>query len=525
MMVRLIALVSAVLMSASMASAQTETPRRGGTLIYAVSLGEPDSFDCHASISGSVLYRIAPHYSTLVKIDQHHYPNVVGDTAQSWTISPDGLTYTFKLIPNIRFHDGSPFSAADVKATFDRIRKPPEGVISARQALYRDITDIETPDAGTVVFKLAKPNAAMLAFIASPWNCLYSAKKLAEDPNFPRRNVLGTGPFKFVDYVAGSEWKGERFDGYFRTGKPYLDGYRAISVAGPAVANALVAGQVATDFRGVTLAERDRIVEARGDKVTTGDDEQPGMLMLTFNTQKKPFDDVRVRQAFNLAIDRWGGSAALARQTIFSGVNAFQRTGSTYARSKEELQKLPGFRPDMEKNRAEARRLLAEAGQSNLANVTFLNRVGPFTNLGVFLVDQWRQIGVTVAHDQAENQRFFASRSGGTFDIIVDAIQDYIDEPSLQMSPFLSFDRNPTNISRAIDRTVDDLYEKQARTTDVAARKKIVSELEERLVNQAYTLPFFWPKRYSVMASEVRGFTMSPSSLVGQDLADFWLAR
>src|SRR5690348_7850781 len=216
MVMRLIALLGALVLSTTTAWAQGETPRRGGTFVYAVSLGEPDSFDCHASISGSVLYRIAPHYSMLVKIDQHHYPNVVGDTAQSWTISPDGLTYTFKLIPNIKFHDGSPFSAADVKATFDRIRKPPEGVISARQALYRDITDIETPDPLTVVFKLSKPNAAMLVFLASPWNCLYSAAKLAEDPNFPRRNILGTGPFKFAGYVAGSEWKGERFDGYFR---------------------------------------------------------------------------------------------------------------------------------------------------------------------------------------------------------------------------------------------------------------------------------------------------------------------
>ena len=225
----------------------------------------------------------------------------------------------------------------------------------------------------------------------------------------------------------------------------------------------------------------------------------------------------------NLAIDRWGGSEAMSKLAIFNKVGGFQRIGTTYGRSKAELEKLPGFRPDMAANRAEARRLLAEAGVPNLT-VTFMNRQN-LTPLGVYLIDQWRQIGVTVNHDQPENQRFFDSRLNANFDMIIDALQDYIDEPSLQLSAFLSYDKNPANISRAIDRKVDEMYEKQARSTDAAARRAIVQELEAHLLDQAYTVPFYWVQRIIVLPNEVRGFHMQPSSLIGIDLGDLWLAQ
>jgi peptide/nickel transport system substrate-binding protein len=109
-------------------------------------------------------------------------------------VSKDGLTYTFKLRQNVKFHDGSAFTSEDVKATYDRIVNPPQGVVSLRRAAYSDIAD---RDAGphTVVFKLKKPNASMLANFASPWDCIYSAAKLKADPEVPRANILGTGPF------------------------------------------------------------------------------------------------------------------------------------------------------------------------------------------------------------------------------------------------------------------------------------------------------------------------------------------
>src|SRR4029078_3121395 len=130
----------------------------------------------------------------------------------------------------VKFHDGTNFTAEDVKATYDRIRKPPPGVLSLREAAYADISGIETPDPATVVLKLSKPNASMLANFASPWNCIYSAAKLKADPRWPEKNVMGTGPFTFVENVRGSHWSGKRFDNYFREGQPYLDGFRAVFI-------------------------------------------------------------------------------------------------------------------------------------------------------------------------------------------------------------------------------------------------------------------------------------------------------
>jgi peptide/nickel transport system substrate-binding protein len=199
------------------------SPQRGGILPFAVD-AEPPNYDCHANFSFVLIHVVAPHYSTLLKFDTANYPQVVGDLAESWTVSPDRRTYTFKLRPNVLFHDGSKLTSADVKASYERIIHPPQGVLSVRRADYAAITSIDTPDPLTVVFHLQWPDAAMLANFASPWNCVYSAAKLAEDPNFPKTHILGTGPFVFVEHVKGDHWSGKRWEKYFQPGKPYLDG-------------------------------------------------------------------------------------------------------------------------------------------------------------------------------------------------------------------------------------------------------------------------------------------------------------
>src|SRR5690606_14896965 len=134
-----------------------QTPKKGGILTFAVG-AEPPNYDCHAATSFAFIHPVRPHYNTLLKFDEPNYPKVKGDLAQSWTVAPDGLTYTFKLKPNIKFHDGSMLTSADVKASYERIAHPPQGVVSIRKAAYEDISAIETPDAETVVFKLKAPN-------------------------------------------------------------------------------------------------------------------------------------------------------------------------------------------------------------------------------------------------------------------------------------------------------------------------------------------------------------------------------
>lgn len=513
--------LAAALAAASPALAQA--PQKGGTLVYAISQGEPATFDCHAAGSINVMLRVSPHYSTLLQIDPDNYPKVVGDLAQSWTISPDGLTYTFKLRGGVTFHDGSALTSNDVKVSLDRMRNPPAGVISLRKEMLRNITAIDTPDAGTVVITIDKPNPTMLQLLALPYGCVYSAKLLAADADYPAKKVMGSGPFRFTSYTPGVEWVGQRYENYFDKTQPYLDGFKALSLAPAATVNALTAGQVMLDFRGVSRAEAERIVAQRGDKVRIFEAGKAIALpfLAAINNQKPPFNDVRVRRALALAIDHWNGAKVIERSSTISGVGGLLRPGSSFARSEEELAKLPGFSRDMEAARAEARKLLAEAGQSDL-KITFLNRK-PWPFLGVFLADQLRQIGVTVTHEQAEDPQFFSRRASGAYDLILEALPDFLDDPTVQWSAFRSVKNNPGNIARFDDADFDAMYDEQSHTVDAAKRLEIIRKAEAHLLNQAYVIPFFWGRRTTIVDAQLQGYVAAPTNYIGLDLSRFWL--
>src|SRR5256885_6711261 len=230
-------------------------PKRGGVLEFASTV-EPGNYDCHGNTSFAFLHPVAPHYSTLLKFDAANYPQIVGDLAQSWEVSADRQTYTFKLRPNVLFHDGTRLTSADIKASYQRIIHPPQGVTSSRQVDFGAIAAIDTPDPLTVVFRLQWPDAAMLANFASPWNCIYSAVKLAEDPQFPKTHVLGTGPFVFVEHKKGERWQASRWEKYFQPGKPYLDGYEAQFMAPAGGVEAVGSGRTMAGVRGVAARHR-----------------------------------------------------------------------------------------------------------------------------------------------------------------------------------------------------------------------------------------------------------------------------
>lgn len=505
------------------ASVEAQTPKKGGILKFAVT-AEPPNYDCHANTSFAFIHPVRPHYSTLLKFDIPKYPAVVGDLAQSWQVSKDGLTYSFKLKPNVKFHDGSALTSADVKATYERIANPPQGVISIRKAAYSDIGSIETPDPLTVVFKLKAPNAAMLAQFASPWDCIYSAAKLKQDPKFPEKNILGTGPFKFVENVAGSHWVGERFADYFEPGKPYLDGFRAVFVKGAAMVNALQAGEVLIEFRGHSPANRDKLKAALGDKITVVESPWVCNLVVAFNTEKKPFNDARVRRALSLAIDRWQGSQALSKIALVRDVGGLLRPGYELAAKEAEVVKYPGLSKDIKKSRAEAKKLLKDAGVPDL-KFKLINRnvPMPYTPVGVFLIDQWRQIGLNVEHEQLETKLYQAALRAGNYEAGLDFNCDFMDEPNLQLIKYISADKSSINYGRYNDRVLDELYEKQIRASDAKTRYKLIRDFEKRALEQAYTVPTLWWHRIIVYWKQVKGWDMSPSHYLGQDLTNVWL--
>ncbi|MGE3914789.1 MAG: ABC transporter substrate-binding protein [Hyphomicrobiaceae bacterium] len=518
------ALGMALLVAAVAGAVAEETPKKGGILQFAV-VAEPPTIDMHAIGTFATVHPVAPQYSTLLKfVGDHAHQKIVGDLAESWEVAKDGLTYTFKLRKGVKFHDGSDFTSADIKATYQRIMDPPQGIVSYRKALHQDIGSIETPDPFTVIFKMSKVNASMELHFASPWNVVYSAAELAKDPDYPAKKVMGTGAFQFVEYVKGSHWVAKRFDGYFQKDRPYLDGYKAYFVKGTAVVAGIRGGQFDAEFRGRTPAERDQLVSAMKDQVSVQEGPWTTNILLTFNTANKPFDDIRVRQALTLAIDRWGGSENLGKVTLIKGVGGAFRPGSPFALPNSELEKIPGFWRDVEKSRAEARRLLKEAGVGNL-KVKLLNRTvaQPFTPAGIYAIDQWRRIGVETEHVQVETKLWFDGMAKGSFDVAVQNISDFVDDPNAQFNTLLSKHVSTIAYSQHGDKKIDEMYDLQSRTLDPAKRLQIVHDLERYTLTQAYNVPLLWYQRIVVNNKKVKGWELPPSHFGGQTLVDVWL--
>ena len=205
-------------------------------------------------------------------------------------------------------------------------------------------------------------------------------------------------------------------------------------------------------------------------------------------------------------------------------VGGVLRPGYSLAANEKDLMTYPGFGKDINASRAEARKLLAAAGVKNL-KFKFMNRnvPQPYTYVGVFLVDQWRQIGVTAEHEQPETRAYIANLRSGNYEVGLDFNCDAVDDPNLQLAKYLSAKRSPINYGRYTDETLDKLYDAQQAELDENKRYAILREFEKHALEQAYTFPTIWWHRIIVTWKQIKGWHMSPSHYINQDLQDVWL--
>jgi peptide/nickel transport system substrate-binding protein len=507
-------------------TAAAQTPRRGGVLLAVIGADAPN-LDPHQESTFANIQMVAPLYSTLLQIDPYNYPKIVGDVATEWKISPDGLTYTFKLRQGIKFHDGSPLTAADVKATYDKIVFPPEGTRSVRKEHYTAVERIEAPDPATVVFKLKFPSASLLDNLASPWNVIYPKKHLDQDPNYFMKNVVGSGPFKFKGYTRGATFEGVRNPDYFVKDRPYLDGYKFfISTETSVRAAALRSGRAYIEFRDLPLSEVDAIKKQLGDKVTVQETPMVGQFGFAMQNTVKPFTDVRVRRALTLALDRYTGGRVLYPLTGLRDPGALMRPGTEWAIPTAELEKIPGFWRDAEKSRTEARRLLAEAGYPNGFKAVMKNRNVklPYQDLAVYAIQEWRKVGIEVENRPLETAAWFADgRDTGNFELYLQPTVEYMDDPDQFLNRYST--GASANYGRFSDPVLDDLFSRQARALDPAERRKLVIDLQKRVLDQAYYMPGLWWTRRVVHLSKVKNYVAPPSHYTNQKLQDVWLTE
>ncbi len=510
------------------APSQAQAPKKGGILKYVVP-DEPPSFDGHRETTFALIHPIAPFYSTLIRANPEdpNSPDYVCDVCTEMPKAADGgKTFTFKIRKDIKFHDGSALSAKDVHASFQRIIFPAQGVSSARKAQFSMVESVTAPDEETIVFKLKYPSGAFLPALATPYNFIYSKAVLDKDQHWYEKNVMGSGPFVFESREAGAVVKGKRNPNYYHAGKPYLDGFEAIFAKTQTLRVQAIRGdQAAAEFRGFPPKARDDLVAALGKDITVQEMDWNCVLLVTPNSKKKPFDDKRVRRALTLAVDRWGGSKDLSKIAIVKAVGGVVFPGHALAAKKEELEKLAGYWPDINKSREEAKRLLKEAGVNDL-KFTLANRGvdQPYTIVGTWLIDQWKQVGITVEQKVEATGPFYASLNAGNFDVTMDFNCQSVVNPLADTSKFL-----PTagdQYGKFEDAELLKLYDAMNRTGDEAEQRKIMRAYEKRVIDdEAYNHITLWWYRIIPHRTYMKGWKITPSHYLNQDLSVVWLDK
>ncbi len=528
-----LAFAASALVCYALPAAAQERPVRGGELTFVVPASGFPSMDAHRETTFAVIHPLRPFYSLLIKANPDNPADptdFVGDVAESWKESDGGKTYTFKLRKNVKFHDGSPLTSKDVKASLDKVIFPPKGVPSARKAMYTMVDRIDAPDAHTVVIRLKFGSAAFIPALANPYNWIYKADILAKDMNWYTKNVMGTGAFKFKEYVPGAHVTGVRNPDYYEKGKPYLDGYRALFIKdqAPQVA-AIRGGRAMINFRAFPPKTAEDLKRALGEDYAVQESTWNCVLLVEPNHLVKPFDDARVRRALSLALDRWQGSKALSEIAIVKTVGATVFPHHPLAASKAELEKIAGYWPDINKSRAEAKRLLKEAGVPEGFKFRLHNRgvEQPYKILGIWLIDQWRQIGLDVEHWVEPTAPFYATLrgKGKEYDVSLDFNCQAVVNPIVDITKFLSNDISGAQNARYQDRKVDALYDQIVHETDTKKLKTLMRQFDKHVLDtEAHQIITLWWHRTVPYNARFKGWKVSPSHYLNQSLANVWLA-
>ena len=509
-----------------------ETPKKGGILKFVVGSKIP-SYDGHMESTFGMIHPIRPFYSLLIRVNPENPSSptdFVCDLCEGDVPEPtnNGLTYTFKIREDVKFHDGEPLTAHDLKATFDKIIFPPEGIPSTRKAFFSSVDSITVPNTYTVVFNMKYASGAFLPALATPYNFVYSKKDLDfYGYAWHQKNINGTGAFTFVEHQPGAYVDGKRYEDYHHEGKPYLDGYRAISAPKMAVRlQAIRGGQAAIEFRGFPPKARDDLVAALGDKVVVQESDWNCALQFLPNHRRKPFDDARVRRALTLAVDRWGGSKYLSQIAIVKTVGGVAFPGHPLAATREELEQIAGYWPDIDKSRAEAKRLLKEAGAEGLEFVLTNRGVDqPYRVVGTWLIDQWKQVGMKVSQNVLPTPAFYdAVRKKHDFDVTVYFNCQAAVNPLADVSGYMSDDIAGNNYSGYQDRTMDEWFDKMNRSGDPDEQRRIMRAYEKRALDEeALQLVTLWWYKINVHRSYVKGWKIAPSHYLNQHLDNVWL--
>jgi len=511
------------------ASHAAEKPVYGGTLNFVVASTAP-SYDGHFEQTFGVVHPIRPFYSLLIRANPDNLQDPTDFICElcegKWQTAADGMSYTFKIRENVKFHDGTPLTAADIKATIDKIAFPPEGVPSARKSWYSQIAKVETPEKYKLVIRMKRPLPAIIPALASPFNFVYSKKDLdTHGYKWHQRNINGTGAFIFVQEQPGAFIEGKKNPNYFVKGQPYLDGFKAVQAPKMSVRLQAIRGdRAAAEFRGFPPKAAQDLINALGNKVKRQESNWNVLIGATPNQKKTVFQDARVRQALGFALDRYGTAKHISEIAITKYVGGIVFPGHPLEAKKDWLAGMPGYGTDIKASRAKAKELLKEAGYANL-KFSLWNRAvdQPYKIIGTWYIDQWRKVGIAADQKVVPSGPWYAGlRQTRDFDVSIDPNAQTIVNPTIDTSKYMSSAGN--NYANTADKKSDELYFAMLYEADPKKQYEKMRAYEKHvLLDTAQYLPGFWWYRITVQRSYMKGWNSGPSHYVNQGLENVWI--
>jgi peptide/nickel transport system substrate-binding protein len=461
-------------------------------------------------------------------VAQTSLQTIVPDLATSWSWSEDGVELTFPLRQGVKWHDGKPFTANDVKCTWDLLTgKATEKLrVNPRKSWYANLEEVTTKGDYEVTFRLKRPQPSLLALLASGWSPIYPCHV---PPREMRQHPIGTGPFKFVEFKPNESIKLTRNPDYWKAGRPYLDGIEYTIMREISTRNlAFFAGKFDVNSPyGVTIPTlRDFATQApQAICEVTSTNVNRTMII---NPAKPPFDNLALRQAMALSLDRKAfidiitdgqGDIGGAMQPPPEGV---------WGMPPEVLQTLPGYDPDVAKNRATARKMMEKLGygpDKRLSVKLATRNIPSWRDPAVLLISQLKEIYVDAELEVVDTTQWYPKIMRKDFAVILQVTESGVDDPdqAFYENYVCGSDRN---YSGYCNPELDKLVDQQSAEANQEKRKKLVWQIERRLAEDAVRPVIFYPRGGTCKQPWVKGLTIMVNSIYnGWRFEDVWLDK
>ena len=527
---KFVALATAALAGFTAFAAQAAEPKHGG-ILHIHHRETPPSLSIHEEATFSVNVPAMPIFNNLVIYDQHKPQNSMGtivpELADSWSWSSDNLSLTFKLHQGVKWHDGQLFTAKDVKCTFDLLQGKGQDKFrkNPRKDLFNNIKEVTTNGDYEVTLHLGRPQPSLLAMLASGYTPMYACHVSTAQM---RTHPIGTGPFKFVEFKQNESIKLERNPDYWKKSLPYLDGIEYTIIPNRATAVlAFVAGKVDMTFPTEMTAALEKDIKAQDPSAICEIAPINVSSNLIVNREKPPFDNLELRKALALALDRKAFIDIIFQGQADAGGTLLPPPEGVWGMPLEMLKTIPGY-GDVHKDREQARAILAKSGYtaSNPLKIKVSTRnLATYRDPAVVLIDQLRTINIDAELEPVESSQWFAKVARNDYSVGLNLTGNGIDDPdqAFYENYACGSERNYTHYC---NKELETLFDKQSVETDVEKRRKMVWDIDKELQEDVARPILMHARSGTCWKPYIRKLTiMTNSSYNGYRYEDLWLDK